>query len=345
MHKTARYLCMNDSHAKKGDTNEFLLNWEEAFEICEKEGIETILFGGDMFHSSASQSLEVLLAVKDVLIQCEKRGIKVLAVWGNHDITSKDSEVSYLHIYEPYKALVLDKYICLDKKQDDFKLHMMSYALESGKFQEELAEVKKNLSSSQKNILYIHEGINGGLGADNVSNKELPTGIFDEFDKVLCGHYHNRTKIPNTDIEYIGSSRQMNFGEDEEKGYTIIYSDGSTKFVKNEKNLRYITIEKTFEELDDDLLDQIAELYDDWYSVRLVIHCKKSQVSSVDKSKYLNANAAKVVIKTENEIVTKAEQSAFHRYDKNGIVNAYGEFCEGKDLSPQFGLKYIEQIN
>ena len=45
------------------------------------------------------------------------------------------------------------------------------------------------------NILYIHEGINGALVTP--SKKELPTKIFKDFDKVLVGHYHNRTKIKN----------------------------------------------------------------------------------------------------------------------------------------------------
>lgn len=45
-------------------------------------------------------------------------------------------------------------------------------------------------------------------------------------------------KIKGTVIEYIGSSRQHNFGEDEDKGYTLLYSDGSYEFIKNHVNIR-----------------------------------------------------------------------------------------------------------
>lgn len=109
----------------------------------------------------------------------------------------------------------------------------MAYFPEDGSFTERLQEIIDNelsISHTRQNILYIHEGINGALSQP--SDKELPAKIFEPFDKILVGHYHNRTKIKNTNIEYIGSSRQHNFGEDEEKGYTILYSDGSHKFVK-----------------------------------------------------------------------------------------------------------------
>lgn len=54
--------------------------------------------------------------------------------------------------------------------------------------------------------------------------KELPAKMFEGFDLVLCGHYHNRATISDN-IQYIGSSRQMSLEKTIQKGYTILFDD------------------------------------------------------------------------------------------------------------------------
>ena len=214
-------LLFNDIHVSNDNIPEFKLNWNEALNICDKYDISEIAIGGDLFQSRASQTLDVLLAVHDALLEAEKRQIEIIIANGNHDKVNQEATYGYCHVFDQHKNVeVVDD--CVIAEYPEFNLFVMAYFPENGSFTERLQNVIQNdLSNTKQNILYIHEGINGALAQS--SDKELPAKLFEPFDKVLVGDYHNRTKIKGTAIEYIGSSRQHNFGEDEEKGYTLLY--------------------------------------------------------------------------------------------------------------------------
>ncbi len=119
----------------------------------------------------------------------------------------------------------------------------MAYFPENGSFTERLQNVIQNdLPDTKQNILYIHEGINGALAQS--SDKELPSGLFEPFDKVLVGHYHNRTRIKrglplNTSVQAASITSEKT----KKKGYTLLYEDGSHEFIKNQVNIRYKTLD------------------------------------------------------------------------------------------------------
>ena len=195
------------------------------------------------------------------------------------------------------------------------------------------------------NVLYIHEGIRGGLATP--SDDELPSNIFNGFDSVLVGHYHNRKQIHGTNIEYIGSSRQHNFGEDEEKGYTILYSDGSTKFIKNEVNQRYKVIEVDVADMNDDFMNMLAEIKtDSRYKVKVRVKCDSAQSSAINKQKLAEAGANKIELVTEQtEAMRTDHQSITQKFDKSGIKEEYTNFCAQKSIDNQLGLHYLEKLN
>ena len=124
----------------------------------------------------------------------------------------------------------------------------------------------------------------------------MPAHIFEPFDRVFAGHYHNRTKVAGTRIEYIGSSRQFNFGENEEKGYTILCADGSAEFVRNRVNQRYRTLDVTAAEVDIPLFDRIDELRDEG-RCRIRVRVAASATDTVDKRRLLEAGAGKVEVR------------------------------------------------
>ena len=222
----------------------------------------------------------------------------------------------------------------------------MAYFPENGSFIQRLQDIIDNELVDKLSILYIHEGINGALSQS--SEKEVPANIFKPFDKVLVGHYHNRTKIKGTNIEYIGSSRQHNFGEDEEKGYTILYSDGSHKYVKNEVNVRYKVIDVTFEKVNINLYDLLNKTKADGrYKTKVRIHCLTSQASSINKQKLIESGANKVEIITEDiEEVNVSRSSLFEKFDNKQIKKTYEDFCEEKEIADaSLGLSYLSKID
>jgi len=341
-------LLLNDIHISKDNIPAFKANWQEAIDICRKMDVKEIAIGGDLFFSRAAQTLDVLLAVHDALLTAAEHGIHVTIAEGNHDKVNQENERGYCHVFDQHSnVLVCDEYVSLPLGDDcRFVLHMMGYFPEDGSFCTRLDRLKEEaLDPKRLNFLYIHEGINGALAQPN--DKELPAKIFEEFDKVFVGHYHNRTIIDKTRIEYIGSSRQHNFGEDEEKGYTVIYTDGSHEFIKNQANTRYRVIDVAAERAGLHLMDELREIdADGRYKVKVRVHAPQAAMKSVDKAALLDAGATKVeLIADDEEMLEVAASSLFEKFDSHHIRETYEEFCREKQIDDvAIGLEYLSKI-
>lgn len=335
---------MNDIHVSKDNIPEFHKNWDEALAICKEKGIGDIIVGGDLWQSRAAQTLDVLLAVRDAINKTINQGVHLTLAEGNHDLVDQEALLGYSHIFDGYKDVdVVGDYSIIGFGEVD--LYIMSYFPENGSFTERLEKmIAENDSDGFKKILYIHEGIRGGL--TQPSDDELPTGIFKAFDAVLVGHYHDRKKIPGTKIEYVGSSRQHTFGEDEEKGYTILFEDGSYEFVKNQVNIRYKNIEVKYDELGESLIQEIAEVArDERYKTKIKVSCYSEEAQNVDKQKLIDAGATKVEIITEQTEVAEVESQALdQKFDKSGIKDEYKTFCANKEIDNEMGLAYLDKI-
>ena len=341
-------LLLNDIHISKDNIPAFKANWQEAIDICRKMDVKEIAIGGDLFFSRAAQTLDVLLAVHDALLTAAEHGIHVTIAEGNHDKVNQENERGYCHVFDQHSnVLVCDEYVSLPLGDDcRFVLHMMGYFPEDGSFCTRLDRLKEEaLDPKRLNFLYIHEGINGALAQPN--DKELPAKIFEDFDKVFVGHYHNRTIIDKTRIEYIGSSRQHNFGEDEEKGYTVIYTDGAHEFIKNQANTRYRVIDVAAERAGLHLMDELREIdADGRYKVKVRVHAPQAAMKSVDKAALLDAGATKVeLIADDEEMLEVAASSLFEKFDSHRIRETYEEFCREKQIDDvAIGLEYLSKI-
>lgn len=345
--REALALLINDIHVSKDNIAEFQANWDEALMVCQREDISEIVVGGDMFTERASQTLPVLLAVKKALDKAASKGISVTIAEGNHDIIDKEAFEGYNHLWKGLAYIdVVDTYRILEWEDCDFVLAVMSYFPENGSFLDWLekardeAIVKHGVRSERDIILYIHEGIKGALGID--SDNELPQEPFLDYKAVLCGHYHNRIRLKGTNIQYIGSSRQHNFGEDEEKGYTILYSDGSTEFVKNQVNTRYKTLDVGYEDIDE-LSDYFVEDEKANYKVRVKVHCTEQESKAFDKQKLLGFGFDKVEMVTMTQAPKETTAMAIEeKFDKCGIKKEYLNFCNEQDIDSELGIKYLE---
>ena len=344
--KEACILLLNDIHVSKDNIPEYLANWHEALEVCATHGVKEIAFGGDMFQSRSSQTLDVLLAVHDALLEAEHSGIRVILANGNHDKVNQENVRGYCHVFDQHNNVTMaDTFYTVTRESWDFALHVGAYFPEDGTFTERLNEWHStNTVDGKLNYLYIHEGINGALGQP--AENELPAKTFRGFDRILVGHYHNRTQVkPN--IEYIGSSRQANFGEDEEKGYTLIYTDGSTEFIKNSVNVRYQVIDVDASHVNAHLHDRLEEIrMDGRYRTKVRIHGASAETSNINKEQLLQSGAKKVEIVHEESLPTGGESSGlFEKFDSRKIQESYKNFCQEKEIEDvALGLNYLSKI-
>lgn len=322
---------------------EFQKNWDEALDLCKKFNIEDICVGGDVFTARAAQTLSVLLAVKRCYLKAYENGIFLTIAEGNHDLVNQELFEGYNHLFEPYPCVdVVGDYKILQWEDCDIALAMISYFPERGSFEKHLSELKDKLLRDgielSATILYVHEEIDGCLG-NFISDNSCSQTWFNGFKSVLVGHIHNRVHLRGTNIEYIGSSRQGSFGEDEEKGYTLLYDDGSYEFIKNEVNVRYKNIDVDFDSIDD-----IKKESDVRYKVKLKVHCTDVQSKLVDR-KALLEKVNKVELVTEKTQAVKVNESDIRvKFDKNGIKAEYVNFCTEKSIDSDLGIRYLNQI-
>ena len=340
-------LMLNDMHVGRENILDFTANWNETLDICEQLDVHDIALCGDLFMSRASQTLDVLLAVHDALLSAAERNINVTLANGNHCKVNQESERGYCHVFDQHpNVLVADNYISLPIGDGRIVLHMIAYFPESGSFCDKLDSVKSIADPQKRNFLYIHEGINGALA--HPSNNELPANIFTDFEKVFVAHYHNRCIIPKSRIEYIGASRQFNFGEDEQKGYTVLYSDGSHEFIKNQVNTRYKVIDIDAEKVDIHLTDLLDEIKADGrYKVKVRVHSCSATATTINKAALICAGASKVEVIVEDVSVDGVVSSSlFEKFDREKINESYKEFCIQKEIEDvELGLSYLSKIN
>ena len=351
--KQAIALLINDLHVDKDNIAEFNKNWDEALTICQREGICDIVVGGDMFTARSSQTLATLLAVRHALDKAVAKDIYVTIAEGNHDLVAQEEIEGYNHLFRGLKGIeVVDTHKVMYWDGCDFCLLVMSYFPEEGSFidkleqavQDTIVKLNPDITGEHQMILYIHAGVHGALGDFDIPG-ELPQEPLEDFKAVLCGHYHNRCKIKGTKIEYIGSSRQNNFGEDEEKGYTILFDDGTTEFAKNKVNQRYATVEidaDNLSELDDYFADDAMSNY----KVRVKVRCTDKQAKVFDKQKLLEIGFNKVEMLTGKDKPKEVAASGIdEKYDKQGIKKEYQLFCAEKEIDAELGIQYLDKIN
>lgn len=342
-------LLINDIHVSKDNIPEFQKNWEEAISICTQHCIDRIIVGGDLWLSRSAQTLSTMLAVKQALKATSNKGILVIIAEGNHDLVDQESLEGYSHVFSEYPDVeVIDDFAIYEMLDGDTTtdLFVMSYFPEDGSFTERYNDMVQDMMESRKSILYIHQGIRGGLAT--ASDHELPANLFEQFDNVLVGHYHNRKVIEGTNIEYIGASRQHNFGEDEDKGYTILYKDGSYEFVKNEANARYKAIDVDINDMNESFFQELQRIQSDGrYKVKVRISCQSEQAISIDMEKLQEHGVAKVELETEQTQARIAEgQDLSKKYDKSGIKQEYTNFCSDKAIiNVELGLTYLDKIS
>lgn len=336
-------LLLSDCHCGKETVKDFIINWNEAIAICLSKDIHKILFLGDLVLSRSAQTLDILLAIHDVLLECQKHHIQVIMINGNHCKVNQESPRGYCNIFDSFENVQVINEWDEIKLTDSLGIGMISYFPENGSFIQKLELLEKHIFALpySKRLLMIHQGIRGGL--QHSTENELPANLFSRWDNVLVGHYHDRCRVGNN-IEYIGASRQFNFGEDEDKGYTILLEDGSLEFIRNKENIRYRVIDVPIEKVDIHLSDQLEEAKEDGrYRIKVRVHTSSEKAATLDKEKLMNSGASKIEIVAQDvQLIEIAESSLFDKFDNKKIKESYEKFCNEKEIDDvELGLMYL----
>lgn len=193
-----------------------------------------LIICGDLHDTKANIRGECLKAIMDTLSQCRYQPI---IIRGNHDsINEKSNETSLEFLRESCFI------VSLGLRQYGFEfepLHKLGWFIP---YQHDPETFRQLINLVPKGTtVFMHQGVIGSLAGHYIQDKSAIPKEWLAGRRVISGHYHNRQDIELPEgglLTYLGNPYTLGFGEanDPEKGYHILYDDGSLAFVPT--NLR-----------------------------------------------------------------------------------------------------------
>lgn len=345
-----------DTHLEKEE--HVSLNVEIAKVLVKKSlsiGCDNIAHAGDVFTDRKRITLdENLLPFERVLDIFNENGLSLNVISGNHDKTSQVVCESYLDIYRHHPGIILHREPSISIK-GRFAFYYVPYFLEkdgtySSKLESRLNEIKKLRDKGIKVILITHVAVNGVLNNDGSAVEgSIEQNSFKMFDLVIVGHYHNRQVLQRNGkdwIVYIGSAFQRDFGEDDLKGFAVIYEDLSIEYHTFDSP-KYV-VKKFILPKDEAKLKSATILYKEKIKksqmfVRFKIIGERKDLVGVDTEYYKSIG---IDIQKETGTMLRninlAEEGEVFNFDKSSIKKGFIEFCKENSITGEkmnFGLK------
>jgi exonuclease SbcD len=331
----------NDWHIKESNKEQIIDLVKQKCELASSLNIDKVFCLGDIFESRIAQRLDVLNTFNQILDIFESYKIKLISIPGNHDKTVYSSKESFLDSFRrhPYFDLI-DEYKFI-QINDSIVLHLIPF-FEDNVFLNIFNNIK--IFSDYKNILLSHLAVEGSRNNDGsiVKNERIAPSLFSSFYKVFLGHYHNTQKI-GENIFHLPSIQQNNYGEDNNKGFTILYNDGSHEIVKS-KFKEYIKIVIDVDETSNKELADLRKKYSkDDNNIRFELKGSENILKSIKKDDFVSLGID-VKIKTK-EIEANLENYSDEVVEHNSstIKEAFDIFCEKEKLNKDLGIKYLNK--
>ena len=329
-----------DWHINKNNTETIKGLVRQQIEISKELDINTNLFLGDMVVSRQSQELIVLRTIEDILDMFEEVGVDLIAIAGNHEKTNYDSEDSFLSPFKYHPALQLVENYTLDGLNlDGYAFHFIPFFSEDVWL--EKFKIVGETPSGARNYLISHIGLQGSVNNDGSKHESvIKPSMFKDFDKVFLGHFHQMHQI-SKNIFHIPSIRPANFGENNDKGVTVLYDDGSHELIKlkfQEYHTVKIDLTSTSKKEINELKKEHAGSEN---NIRFKFIGDESTNKSISKEEFES-----VGIKVETELKELQYEEADYqveKLDKMGIEDEFKEYCEREDKDYETGKKYLDK--
>lgn len=337
-------LLITDTHLHKNNGDLVIDIFKQAIELCLKLNIKYIKHLGDFFTSREAQPKHVLIQAYEIFAMITNAGLHLDIMPGNHDKTDLEANDSYLTIFHEYIDHLIDEPInCFwhvnDSLFNDLNIIWIPYYKERGSYLQKLNDATEFINKNKKNILLTHISINGVQNNDGSSQEnEIKQELFKAYHKVFVGHFHNQQQTKN--IYYIGSSYQANYGEDNIKGFTILYNNGDHEFVKS-KFPEYTKIKIKVEDMTNAKIKELSKQKD---NVRVVLVGESTKLKAFNKENLLDLG---IDVKFESDEIntnTDISNNELIVFDRNNIQNAFDKFIEINSIEDkEFGLTYLKE--
>ncbi len=312
--------------------------------------IKYLIHLGDFFNFRSSQSLDCLIAAYDIFEMFEKEHLKLNIISGNHDKPSLVHPVSYISVFKRMSNLNLFEEEFFEYDETNKVVYCyLSYFKEGIVYLERLLNLIEMVKSDKKTLNYkkvllTHTSINGVRNNDgSCVEGDNEVKFFEFFDLVLSGHYHCRQDI-NEEVIYIGAALQANYGENEHKGFTVLYNDLSIEHVQSEfPAFKQIYIDASDKTTASKLLNKHANTED---NVRFIFQGNQADIEAISATTF---NDAKINVKFENTYEAGRDfedigDAELIRFDKKSLGKYWLSYCQDNAISPEQKTKGLKLL-
>lgn len=332
-------IIFNDIHLKTGNELDVLNAFEFMIQYARKNSIKKLIFAGDLFDSRTAQRQEVLQTFDKMLKLVEDYNLELDIFPGNHDKTTYASFDSFLDVYRHYPNVNFYKEIT-DVKIGDLKITYLPF------FSDDML-IPMLEKHKGGDVLISHFEMAGSTHLGSVSEKtSINQKMLKKWDKVYLGHYHNYHEI-SKDIVHLPSFIQASFGEDNVKGFSLLYDDASYELVKGRfKEFTKLNIDINVNSIDDikRLVKQYKNSSD---TIRFELTGDESKLKAFDKSIFKDTG---IDLKIKYEAKYSFDESelempqVIQKFDKNSVFSSFQSFCEAKGYDYEIGAAMLTEF-
>jgi len=338
-------IISTDWHIDNGNVGLSIDLMTQQIQLAKEKGVEKLICLGDVFEARKAQPELNLLTFKYMLDMIRKEGMTLCVIAGNHDKVNPCSWDSYLSPFVNHPALeLIDKSAIIEL--DRQVLYFQSFVKE-WIWMDELKNQLNNLKGCGKPIyLFSHQSMNGSVNNDGSKVEGcINQQLLLPFEKCFFGHYHDEQQ-PMPNAYHLGAWKQKNFGENANKGFYVLYEDDKGLLdVEFHKSCfpEYVTLEVNAQDLDVNAI--VREKKErGLINLRLKVTGSTDQIKSLPMDRF---NAEGIKIKTidtlEKEIIETNQQ--IQDYEKaETLIEAFKDFCTGKELNYEEGLEYLKSV-
>lgn len=343
--KKVEVIALTDTHLSKSTIEENISCFEQARIKAKELGLKRVHHIGDIFTNRSGLTLDVLIAFTRILQGFKEDGIELIAIPGNHDKVHLNVDASYLDIFITEGVFTVHANPTITEGfSDTLEIAFLPYYKEVDLYPEQLKKTVSLIKNKKKKtILLTHVAVSGVQNNDgSVIENDLDPNLFNNFHKVFIGHYHNRSQV-GQNIFYTGSAFPQNFGEDADKGFTLIYSDGTHEYFKP-RFKEFIKLEVPFDQLEDFIKEpSYTDLIEVGHQVRFVVSGEETQLKSFDKTRVTSLGFSIQLNddKVEEHIADVEEGKITTSFNMDTIILGYQDFCVKNSFDFELGLKYL----
>jgi DNA repair exonuclease SbcCD nuclease subunit len=338
-----RVLCIGDPHLKKSAVAEYQHMISEILKVAIKASPDIIIVLGDTLHDKENIKTRALSDAIRFFKDLSKIATTVVLI-GNHD---REVERGFDFDIHPFVGIERsDSFdVLIANRIDTISVGNLKFVLipyiQPGELHNELSKAGIDMNEIKPTACFAHQEIRGCIMKcfqKRMYQQVSQIGDIwpNDYPLLISGHIHKRHK-PQTNVHYVGTPRQIDVDEDENKGVTIydFYSSGEVK----DKLIKLRIPPKRIVEIHVSELDSYSPPPD--VKIELRIKGTYEEVKS-----FMNSLVVKklrklgVVVKASPEILSIEKSKMYTKFERLSHIDILRELLSDDEV----GLQVLDHL-